>query len=91
MHRWAGSLTLAVLQQLIPHGTKCCLASTDVGPAILAGVPPDFIDLATKLNVDIGAAREYALGTAQYVNRTKHILSVGTEGLEEDHPRLTGR
>ncbi len=56
MRRWAGGLTLAALQQLIPHETKHRLASTDIGPAIVVSVPPDFIDLARKLKADIGAA-----------------------------------
>ncbi len=73
MHRWVGGLVLAALQQLIPHGTQHCLASADVGPAVLVHVPPDFINLAGKLNANVGAARGYALGTAHNVTGTKHI------------------
>jgi hypothetical protein len=47
---------LATLQKNIPHGTKHCLASADVGPDVVKSVPPDFIDLARKLKADIGAA-----------------------------------
>ncbi len=53
---------LAALQQLIPHGTKHHLGSTDVGPAVVVSIPPDFINLAWKLKADVGAARGYSLG-----------------------------
>ncbi len=53
---------LAALQQLIPHGTKYRLASTDVGPAVVVSIPPDFIDLARKLKAIISAACGYSLG-----------------------------
>ncbi len=57
---------LAALQQLISHGTKHCLASTDVGPAVVIIIPPDFIDHARKLKADVGAARGYSLGGYGY-------------------------
>ncbi len=55
---------LATLQQLIPHGTN--LASTDVGPAVVLSVPPDFIDLTRKLKANIGTVRGYSLSSYGY-------------------------
>ncbi len=57
---------LAELQQLILHGTKARLVSTDVGPAIVISIPPDFIDLTRKLKADVGEARGYSLGGYGY-------------------------
>ena len=88
VYRLAGRIPLAASQQLIPHGLKCCLASANVGPAVLICALPDFIDLAKKLR--IGTARGYGLGmgTAHNVIGTEHISPVGAEGFEEDRPML---
>jgi hypothetical protein len=67
---------------------KRCLASANVGPAVLVRIPPDFIDLTRKLKANVGAAHGYVLGTADDVNKTEHIALVGAEELEEDHPPL---
>ena len=81
-----GGLALAATQQLIPHGTKHCLASTNVGPALLVCIPPDFIDLSGMLKPEVGAACGYALAlrTVHDMIGTKHITSVGAEELKED-------
>ena len=78
VHRWLGGLVLFASQQLIPHGTKQCLASINVGPAVLVRVPPHFIDLARKLKANVGTARVYALGTGQDVMEpnTSHWLAL---------------
>jgi hypothetical protein len=54
-------LRLPHYKKNIPHGTKHCLASADVGPAIVVSIPPDLIDLARKLKANIGASLGYAL------------------------------
>ena len=88
MHRRSGGLALATSQQLILHRTNRCLASADVGPAVSVHIPSDLFNLARKLKANLGAAREYALGTAHDVTRTEHITLVGAEGSEEDHSTL---
>jgi hypothetical protein len=67
---------------------KSCLAYANVGPAILVRLPSDFINFTGKLKLNIGAAREYALGTGHNVTRTKHITLVSAKELNEDCPML---
>ena len=73
-----------MLQQLIPHGMKRCLASSDIGPAIFLRMPPDFTDLAGKIKADVCTAHRYDLGTVHDVTGTKHSTLVGAEGFEQD-------
>jgi hypothetical protein len=66
LRRWASGLVLATLQQLIPHGTKSCLASAEGGLVLLVSKAPVFIDLTRKLKPNIGAALGHALGSYGY-------------------------